>query len=46
VAWKGLASKEMDSVGLGVFSPDPGELNIRIYTRRGNDVYYRFVVPS
>ena len=45
VAWKGLASKEMDSVGLGVFSPDPGELNIKAYSKRGNNAFYRFIVP-
>lgn len=45
VAWKGLASKEMDSVGLGVFSPDPGELNIKAYSKRCNNAFYRFIVP-
>ncbi len=44
--WRALASKDMGSVPLTEFSPDPGvELNIRIYSRRGNDAYYRFIVP-
>jgi len=44
--WIGLASKEMDSVELNVFPSGPGEWNIRIYSRRGNDAYYRFIVPT
>ena len=44
--WRGLASKDMVSVTLDGFSPDSGvELNIRMYSRRGNDAYYRFIVP-
>ncbi len=44
--WRALASKDMVSVPLTEFSPDPGvELNIRMYSRRGNDAYYRFIVP-
>ena len=44
--WRGLASKDMVSVGLNGFPSGPGEWNIRIYSRRGNDAYYRFIVPS
>ena len=47
VDWIGLASKDMVSVPLTGFSPASGvELNIRMYSRRGNDAYYRFIVPS
>ncbi len=46
VDWIGLASKDMVPVQLTGFSPDSGvELNIRMYSRRGNDAYYRFIVP-
>jgi len=44
--WRGSASKDMVSVGLNGFPSGPGEWNIRIYSRRGNDAYYRFIVPS
>ena len=44
--WISLASKEMIPVRLDGFIPDSGvELNIRMYSRRGNDVFYRFIVP-
>ncbi len=44
--WKGLASKDMVRVGLGVFSPASGvELNIKAYSQRSNDAFYRFIVP-
>ena len=44
--WIGLASKDMVPVQLEGFSPASGvELNIRAYTRRGNNAYYRFIVP-
>jgi len=44
--WIGLASKDMFRVGLDGFSPDSGvELNIKAYSRRGNDAYYRLIVP-
>ena len=42
--WRSLASKEMDSVSLKVFSSED-ELNIKVYSRRGNNAYYRFIVP-
>lgn len=42
--WIDLASKDMVPVRLKVFSSEV-ELNIRIYSRRGNDAYYRFIVP-
>ncbi|MCW4049305.1 MAG: hypothetical protein NWE89_06155 [Candidatus Bathyarchaeota archaeon] len=44
--WMGLASKDIDSVPLTGFPPSSGELNIRVYSRRGNDAYYRLIVPS
>lgn len=44
--WRALASKDMVSIGLNGFPSGPGELNIRIYSRRGNDAYYRFIIPS
>jgi len=44
--WRGLASKDMVRVGLDGFSPVSGEWNIRVYSRRGNDAHYRFIVPS
>jgi len=45
--WYGLASKEMDSIRLErveIFSSGD-ELNIKVYSRRGNNAYYRFIVP-
>jgi len=45
--WISLASKDMFSVRLEEFSPASGvELNIRMYSRRGNNAFYRFIVPS
>ena len=44
--WSDLASEDMKRVRLDGFSPSSGELNIRIYSRRGNDAYYRFIIPS
>jgi len=45
--WDDLASKDMvpvDPIGL---TASPGdELNIKAYSRRGNNAYYRFIVPS
>ena len=42
--WRGLPSKEMDSISLGEFLSED-ELNIKVYSRRGNNAYYRFIVP-
>ena len=45
--WDGLASKDMVPVDPIELAASPGdELNIKAYSRRGNDAYYRFVVPS
>ena len=45
--WDDLASKDMKPVDQILFTASPGdELNIKAYSRRGNDVYYRFVIPS
>ncbi len=45
--WVDLASKDMRPVDQILFPASQGdELNIRAYSRRGNDAYYRFVVPS
>ena len=44
--WIGLGSKELVRVGLDGFSPVSGaELSIKTYSRRGNDAFYRFIVP-
>ncbi len=45
--WIDLASKDMIPVDPIELTASPGdELNIRAYSRRGNDAYYRFIVPS
>jgi len=45
--WDDLASKDMKQVEQILFSASQGvELNIRMYSRRGNDAYYKFIVPS
>jgi len=45
--WIDLASKEMVLVDPIDFTPDPGEneLNIKAYSRRDNNVFYRYILP-
>ena len=44
--WVDLASKDMFPVAPIVFSAVSGDdLNIKAYSRRGNNAYYRFIVP-
>ena len=44
--WIDLASKDMVPVEPKLFSAVSGDgLNIKVYSRRGNDAYYRYLVP-
>jgi len=44
--WTDLASEDMKRVRLLNFSPvSEVELNIKAYSKRGNNAYYRFIVP-
>ncbi|GAI75952.1 unnamed protein product, partial [marine sediment metagenome] len=44
--WIDLASKDMIPVEPIEFSANSGdELNIKSYSRRGNNAYYRYLVP-
>ena len=46
--WIKIPSKEMvpfPTIDLGTPPESDDELNIKIYTRRENNVYYRYIVP-
>jgi len=47
VRWKEVSSKNLEEISFE-FIPDSEivEVGINVETRRGNDAYYRFVVPS
>ena len=44
--WIEVASKDLKHVRITGFDSDPSrELSVNAYSRRGNDVYYRYIVP-
>ncbi|GAH21034.1 unnamed protein product, partial [marine sediment metagenome] len=44
--WIEVASKDIKHFKIMDFNPAPRELNVKIYSKRGNNVFYRYVVPS
>ena len=45
-SWVSLSSKEIVKVELTGFSASPkDEFNVRMYSRRGNNAYYKYLVP-
>ena len=43
--WIEVASKDLKHVKIMGFDSTPRELNIKLYSRRGNNAYYRYLVP-
>ena len=43
--WKKVLSKDLEKIDIGLDVGSGTELGIKVESRRGNDVYYRYVVP-
>ena len=46
IGWTEVSSKELEKIDIGITLPPNTEVGINVESRRGNDVYYRYVVPS
>jgi hypothetical protein len=45
-SWREVSSKHLEEISFDFDPGDETEFGIKVESRRGNDVYYRFVVPS
>lgn len=45
LGWKEVLSKGLEKIDIGVELIPETELGINVESRRGNDAYYRYVVP-
>ena len=46
LVWREVPSKHLEEIFFEFTLGDETEVGIKVESRRGNDVYYRFVVPS
>ena len=44
--WIEVASKDLKHYKIMVFDSTPRELNIKVYSKRGNNAYYKYLVPE
>ena len=44
--WIEVASKDLKHVRITDFNSAPRELNVNAYSKRGNNAYYRYLVPQ
>jgi len=43
--WIEVASKDLKHFKIMGFDSAPRELNIKVYSKRGNNAYYKYIVP-
>jgi len=46
IGWTEVLSKDLEKIDIGIVLSPNTEVGINVESRRGNDVYYRYVVPS
>ena len=46
IGWTEVSSKDLEKIDIGIVLSPNTEVGIKVESRRGNDVYYRYVVPS